>query len=551
MRSPTAALLWEIWRQHRGPFSAIVGMTVLSWLVDSFQGVGRLERGATEPTQLNVMLAMLSFLVLFGIFGYTDGASGRSLGGFSRRRFRLPVSSLQLVAVPMVAGICSVVLLYVLWMERLSGGGSTSPLFIGVLLASFMVFYQAGLWTLERLGALRLVVLGVIAIAFFAIGLVPSFPVSRPSPWQSETVLSGLVAGLTVIAFLFAWRHVASLRCGGRRGQRRLGPLIGWLADALPGRHTGFASPASAQFWFDWRTSGVALPLLVAGVLLVVIGPLSWLARHDPDDTLRVLLVTLATPVALAIPVGMAFSKPTLWSEDLSFSAFVAVRPLSAFEMVAIKVKVAALATAVSWFAVLAFLGGWLSCWANLDRLARLAIQWWAVHGHSVIAVLGFAALVVVAGMLFTWRLLVAGLWVGLSGSGKLFNGSVVLVVIVAIACVVFEAGRLPAWVLEDPERMTALVWIAALAVSAKYWLAAFSWRGVPPRLVRSYLLVWLAGTACFVTLGVTLWGAMRMYLPLDIYRFQSLLVLLALLVVPLGRLGLAPSFLAMNRHRP
>jgi hypothetical protein len=46
------------------------------------------------------------------------------------------------------------------------------------------------------------------------------------------------------------------------------------------------------------------------------------------------------------------------------------------------------------------------------------------------------------------------------------------------------------------------------------------------------------------------LWGVVRVYVALDIYRFQSLMILAALLAVPLGRVGLAPSCLARNRHR-
>jgi hypothetical protein len=37
---------------------------------------------------------------------------------------------------------------------------------------------------------------------------------------------------------------------------------------------------------------------------------------------------------------------------------------------------------------------------------------------------------------------------------------------------------------------------------------------------------------------------------PVDVERSRSLTILLALLAVPLWRIGLAPSFLARNRHR-
>ena len=329
MRSPTIALLWDIWRRKRRSVWVIAGLTVVSWILDFSASVGR-PQGGSERTPLNDLLGMLSFLVLFGIFNYTEFSGDTGLGRFPRRLFTLPVSSLRLVAVPILGGIASVELVYLLWMERLSGGGLTSPLFVGVLLAAFMVFYQAVLWTLARLGPLRLVVLGAIGTALFGIGLLPSFPPSPPPPWRSETVLTVLTTGLAVVAFLLAWRHVARLRSGGGRERHRLGSLVGRVADAWPRRRSGFASPAAAHFWFEWRSSGMALPALVGGVLLVVNVPFSWLVRHDPGETMRLLLGTLATPIVLAIPAGMAFSRPTLWSDDLSVPSFMAVRPLSA-----------------------------------------------------------------------------------------------------------------------------------------------------------------------------------------------------------------------------
>jgi hypothetical protein len=47
--------------------------------------------------------------------------------------------------------------------------------------------------------------------------------------------------------------------------------------------------------------------------------------------------------------------------------------------------------------------------------------------------------------------------------------------------------------------------------------------------------------------LSVELW---RTYVPIDVDRLRSVVILLALMVVPLARVGLAPSWLARNRHR-
>jgi hypothetical protein len=292
------------------------------------------------------------------------------------------------------------------------------------------------------------------------------------------------------------------------------------------------------------------LPVLVVGALIAVVAPSSWFLRGDAGGSLRLLLGTLAMPIMLAIPVGMAFARPTFWSEDLSVPAFVAIRPLTDEEIVAIKMKVAAASVAISWLLVMCFVGVWLSLWANVDAVSQLAIQWWAFHEHSVFTVYGTVALIFIAGVVLTWRFLVSRLWSGLSGSRPLFMTSVMSVVLVVIAGLVLTVDRLPGWVLGDPARMAGVVWLMSVAVVAKCLLAAYAWRRLSARYLRQYLVVWSAGTACLLALAMLLWGVVRIYVALDIYRFQGLMILGALLAVPLGRVGLAPSRLARNRHR-
>lgn len=546
MASPTTALLWEIWWRRRWTVVAVAGLTVAGHVVDLLER--RTGEAGSDASSLATLLGMTAFLLLFAVFNYTDSSEGRGVGGFPRRLFTLPVTALRVVSVPMLAGVAAIELLYLLWMEPLSRDGSVSVPFVGVLLAAFMVCYLSALWTLERAGSLRLLVLGLIAIALFAVGLLPTFPPTPPPRWRSEIVLAGAVSGLAVFAFLLAWHHVARLRAGG--GAHRAESLLHWIPLVTPTRRKPFSSPEAAHFWFEWRSSGLVLPALVGGVVLLVILPVSWLVGPDATYTLRLLLLSLALPVVLSIPIGIAFSKPTFWSEDLAVPPFVAVRPMSSEDLVAIKVRVALVSAALSWVLVLVSVAIWLSSWGNLDSLSRLALQLWAFHGHSVEAVYGIAVLIVLAGIFLTWRFLVSRLWSGLSGTRPMFVGSVLSIVIFVIASLVFDADRLPGWLLSDPERLAPVAWIAAVLVIAKYWIAAYAWRAVAPRYLRLYLLIWLAATVSFLALGIVLWGILRIYLPLDGERSLSVVILLALCAVPLARIGLAPMQLARNRHR-
>jgi len=550
MTSPTAALLWQIWRQHRETVAAVILLTAAGRVVDVLETSGREAGAPADSSPLTVLLAMLAFLLLLGVFNYTESSGDRGLGSFPRRLFTLPVTSLRLVTVPVLAGIASIELLYLLWLDPLSRDGSLSPPFVAVLLAAMVVFYLCILWSLERAGSLRLVMFGVIAVALFVVGMLPTLAPTPPPRLRSEAVLGGLVAGLAVAAFLLSWRHIARVRDGDDRSAFRVQPLLAWIAEATAGSRRAFATPAAAQFWFEWRSSGMVLPALVGLQLLIVVMPVSWMVRHDAGQTFIILLAALAAPIVLAVPVGIAFAKPTFWSEDLAVPAFVAVRPLSSADIVAVKVTVAALSTLLAWLILLVFVTVWLSSWGNLDSLSRLAVALWAFHQHSTAAVYGIAALVALAGMFLTWRCHVSRLWSGLLGMRLMLVGSIVSIVTVVIAGLVFEIQQLPGWLVADPARYAPLSWIAGVAVIAKYWLAAYAWRGMPPRYLRAYLLMWLAGTASFLALGLVVWGMLRIYLPLDADRLRSVVILLALLAVPLARVGLAPSSLTWNRHR-
>jgi hypothetical protein len=543
VRSPTAALLWAIWHQHRLPVAAIAGLTLAGRLVDVVDKPGS---GDTSP--LTMLSGMIAFLILFAVFNYTDAGGRRGPGRFPQQLFTRPVTSLRLVALPVLAGIVSVELLYLLWMEPFSRGGSASRPFVAILFAALMVLYLSVLWTLS--GSTRLLILGAIATAVFGVGVLPSFPPSPPPPWRSEAALAAIVVGIAIAAFLRAWTRVAQFRAGGGRRRPWLESAIGRIADARPRRMRPFDGPAAAHFWFEWRCTGLVLPGLVGMVVLLFIAPVAWLARADAGDTLQLLFGALATPIVLAIPVGMAFAKPAFWSEDTALPAFVAIRPLSADDLVATKVRVAAVSTALTWLVVIVFLAVWLSMWANLDSLSRLAVQLWAFHGHSVLAVYGIAALVIVAAMLLTWRFLVSRFWSGLAGSRTPFVVSVVAFVVVAIATLVFDASKLPGWLLADPARLTPVVWIAGAAVIAKYGAAAYAWRHITPRYVRAYLPIWLVATTSFVALALVVCGIVRIYVPTDIEGLRSVMILVALTAVPLARLGLSPSRLERNRHR-
>ena len=569
MRSPIAALTWEICRRNRRTIWIIAAIVLSAWLFN-LCFAGEFRSTVSQNRQLltiNCLLMVASVLLVFSVFNYTEFNPQKEWTGFPYRLFALPVTALTLIAVPMLLGVACVELVYLAWLKLVfTQNEPLKPEWFAVLLGACMILYQTILWTLAGFRVLRIIVLGLIGTSFVGVGFLPFFAQYDSSPWFSENILIGSLSGLAILSFVAAWVCIVRQRYGGGHRRNWVIHLIERITDALPARTKGFRSPAAAQLWYEWRRAGVLLPACIGALLFLVIAPLSWLVRNQSGSAVWILIWTLAMPMVLALPLGKGFSKADFWSRDLGFPPFVAIRPLPTGEIVVIKMKVAALSAAISWLLVLVFLSIWLPLWADLAPLMMIRIGFWMGYGHSMWAEYAISALFVAASVFVTWKLLVGGLWVGLSGNRKIFITSaavyclVPLLGFIGLTILLNHDRRVCAWATEDPNRVLMICeWIVAFAVIAKFWLAAFSWRSIARARVRTYLLLWICATLLLITFAIFLWGhgllvlqltSLMDFRPVDAYRLRNFLVLLALLVIPFARLGYAPSALAKNRHR-
>jgi len=243
-----------------------------------------------------------------------------------------------------------------------------------------------------------------------------------------------------------------------------------------------------------------------------------------------ILVATLSMPVLLALPIGKAFSKPDLWSGDLIIPPIVAVRPLSSREFVLVKLRVAAKSAAISWLFVLALLTIWLAFWGNV------------LHPNY-----RMIALTIFLGILLTWRSLISGLWLGLHGNPKLFVISGLPYGIVPFFGL---AGGL--WLIRNqPYAMNWLTdhmnmvlprieWIAAILILVKISTAVLSWWKV--ERAWAYLLFWISSTLTLIALATRA----STYVP----PLSHSLVLIAVLITPLARIGIAQASFERNRDR-
>src|SRR5205807_503799 len=133
-------------------------------------------------------------------------------------------------------------------------------------------------------------------------GSVAEFQNAFPQPVRAVATVAVVV--LTAVAYLGALFTVELQRHGGARGWAWWRKPSELIAVALPRRRTPFASPARAQFWFEWRRNGVVLPFCVAFVLLFIIGPILGTWGRIPEVTLLACAWSILLPIFLAGFVG-------------------------------------------------------------------------------------------------------------------------------------------------------------------------------------------------------------------------------------------------------
>jgi len=591
MRSLTYAMVWDVWNRSRYATFLLLGITVLGLIVHFVAPESMRPDGVNARTGQFVLhwvywhLMMISFFLVFAIFGYTEFNPAKSSTGFPHRLFTLPVTSLRLVAVPILLGIVAIEFIFWTWTGVIIRWKPT-PVTGAVLFGTFMVVYQAVLWTLGRLGALRLIVLALIGVAFFSADIFLTFPNSRLT---ESSVIFGSIT-VAILTFFLSWVCISRQRAAGIgwpafatndrliAAAALLAPyltyhlwthgfsrpiLLGFaqlvvlalcgvallrtvhdlVSDRSSGRRKGFRSSLHAQFWFEWRRSGLALPLLVAGLVCTVFAPLSWIEQAEPGATFRILLWTIATPLILSLPVGKAFSKPDFWSGELSLPSVVAVKPLSNTQIVSSKMKVAAVSAALTWLIVIMFVAVWFALWANAQTatLVRLALR--PQYATAILAAISVVIL--------TWRFLVGSLWLGLSGHRISFSVSVLLYPLLLVVGTITvdwifrrDQSRWAAFQQGFDAALPTLVWIAMIAATAKVWFAVKT-----SRHIDRYFLPWFCGAGCFAMTALALSSLVNV-VPSQPWRLRIVLVCLGLFAMPIARISLATSSLSRNRHR-
>ncbi len=553
MTSPIHAIGWEFRKRHSWPLIALL-IYLLALAAIKLVGLGPIAeitlvppdgRGAALIGPLSTTYIYYLAVFSFGLSG--DLAARQSI--YPTRFFTLPVRTEALVLGPMLHGTVAVALLVeaAMLIARWPWGIETPVVWPALLAAVFLAWTQALTWMPYGLPGARVVVTVLWLVTLDAVVLLAMyFKVSEP-------VMIAILAPQLPLAYWTALYAVGRARRGDVPEWRltvatsaaRKGAASDGLAESRAPQVAGFASAACAQLWFEWRRQGWTLPALVAMVLPVELA-LFWIARDAPLLLLELVLLTLITPPLLAGFAATMVSKANPDARDSqAISPFIATKPLSSAALVAAKLQVAVLSTVATWSLVLAAIPLallWSGNWPTVVEKTSGFV--FAVGGPRAVA---FALLVVVGLMASTWKQLVQGLYLSLSGRAWIATAT-----LLAGLALIIVIGPVAQWVVENNDAQAA-VWHAlpvmlALLVAGK--MIAACWVAV--HLVRSGLLAdrtlvrgatrWLVSVLALY--GVLAWMVTGPLVP------QYFLVLLAILAVPLARLSAAPLALAWNRHR-
>ena len=539
MNSPATAIAFELWSRNRWatttvavaiPFLAIVNS---SWLGEWFRIV-------------EVLLFLFSMTTLVWTFCCVEPDARGKHGGFPPRAFTLPLSTIGLIAVPMLGGALTLATVYWLWTKFIFTTWdvvvSASLLRLQFLALAAMLFaLQAIVWSLYRFPLIRIVLIVAAMIGIAMLGLIAPGKEFRNISEPAVLVTLGVIIAL---AFAAAVVGVTRDRRGEWEGWTQR--VIDRTLAMLPRRRKAFISAAGAQVWFEWRGKAFFLSAVLGlpMILTMILYPIPTMGHFDPVMTATTYANLPCLTLVLAWCVGMTLAKTDYWTRETELSSFVTARPLTDGDIVLAKLNAAALVIATAAFLFLALaipsfnLGYWLNStdlnWPSWSQFKARNPQLLLNLSHPLVLLTAFAV---------TWETMAEGLAIGLRGQKSVVIQSVVRV------SLFFAALILVSVLARSPGGLRFLVailpWASGLLVTWKIAITILWLRRT--RSLYSFRqqvclgTLWLLVVGCIAGTAALVWTHVSM--------FDRAIVFVAAFLAPGSALFRAAASLHHNRH--
>ena len=545
MRSAALAIAWEFRQRHRWGLIALAGYllvlaTIKLLILEPGQSVNFESAERFALVVVGPITATFTYFLAVFSFGLSGDLTARQ-SMYPARLFTLPVTTASLAAWPMLYGTAAMVLLWVAtrFLSVWPPGFDVPVVWPAFLAVSVLAWIQALTWMPYGLPGLRVI---VTVLWLFVSDSILLLALQYKAP---ERVVLAILAPQIPLAYVVARVAVARARRGDVPDWRgRLARPV--PAAAVPAkRGAGFASPARAQAWFEWRRHGRSLPALV-GILLPFELALLLVAGDTPALVFTILLGVLLTPPFMAAFVAATVRQANPYVADShGMTPFIATRPTTTAALLAAKLIATMWSTLAAWLLVIVAIPLGLKLSDQTPMVmerARRVVEVMGAPRAVVLVLLGFAGL-----LASTWKQLVQSLYIGLTGREWVIKAGALLTLLFLAAI-----GPLAVWVVGNTQARAAL-WsdfplILAVLVGGK--MSAAAWVAI--RLYHSRVLsdrTLVTGAAGWAVAVLALYGVLAwlFFVPL---MPRYLLGLVAILAVPLARLSAAPLALAWNRHR-
>ncbi len=550
-RTPTGALLWEIWGRHRWSF-ALQGVAFLACLrFVRWKAATQWEIGGKIMSLAALGGFVTAYLHLLMSFGYVEADVRTVKVGFPGRLFLKPVSTSRLVAVPMACGgmvTLSVFLAWAHWILQPIGVlGGSDLLWIGLVQLSFFWWLQALGWSLPPMPGRSLVIL-LAGIAHLLPGLMPQMFPDLPLGWRWLVLVLLFFTAWTIAGF-----GLSLMRRGVWDDPARFASLWNLLH---PGRaHTRrkkFRSAFHAQLWLEWHRQGVLLPGM-SGCLALFVFPMIFLIQKHLGEAgsggvpepMLLPTVALVLPMLLSGAVASAMAKFDPLQPSGELPIYIAMRPMTNGGFVVVKLAMALLASALACLFMWGAAAFWIAVLGGGAAFGKVGVA--TSNGLTAFLIRGVPLLFFL--VLFTWKNLVAGIgvgltgrrWItGLSGFGRMaFHGGIVVLAFLA---------ALDAHLQETLLRCLPAVLVAGLALKIAFASAAF-FHGLRRKAITGRAVGWIVGGWALAGIFLTAYSAPICY-ALGKTPLWPQIAMTGFLLLPLADLAIAPLAMTWNRHR-
>jgi hypothetical protein len=545
MRSPSLALSWQTWGRHRWLIGALAA---------GFAGLIALQRILPHSVQISefgvfITTIPLGFMFIFVAYAFSHAEIGAGVkaSSFPAWMFTLPVRTAVLVAWPMLWAALALSATWVAaahWVFR--AAGLDVPLWWPAFgLAATMAWLQAIDWSPLRLFSKLLAIAVVLGALWASLWTV----MMRAAP---DDPTRFLVLLFLPAAYGAALVGVSRARHGQHEGGLAWRLSLGGVLGQKVRQRRPFASAAWAQFWLEWRRTGILIPALVGCWLLLLT---ALIPVQNPEWISNVLGITQVYLLPIFAPlVGIVVGKTEVWSRQFRLTSFASRLPQPSGGLAVAKLQAVAAGLAVAWVLLTLFSLAWMmhvtserdwsKFWFNWEHAVREMGAAWA-YAEIVLFVISLVGI--------TCFQLLGHLFAGLCGRIWVF-GATILFYMVGIPNILVVNS----WLHESHREvydayynnLTLLAGVAvALKLLAAGWVCSATLRR---RLAGSWFIGIIAG--CWLLLA----GSFFTFLYLTnrpggtVKESVSVawLAFVAMLAVPLTRILCTPLAVEWNRRR-